>query len=146
MLLSLCSLLAASTLGQTGAARPELAVVVSPANDVKEMSVASVSEVFLTRRQFWANRKPVTLVMLDDDAPLQAAFTEALLHKAPDELSRLYLQQRYRGQLTTKVVRVGSFAELAKLVAEDPAAIGFVPAAEVKPALKVVLRLSTRAP
>lgn len=139
MLAPLFSVSAATVLAQAAGSKPEL--VVSAANEVHEMSAASVSEVFLTRRQFWANRKPVTLVMLDDEAPLQREFTEALLHKAPEDVTRLYLQQRYRGQLTTKVFRVTTVAELVKAVADDPTAIGFVPATAVTPALKVVLHL-----
>jgi hypothetical protein len=147
MLAPLFSVMVATALAQAGGPKTELVVVVSAANEVREMSVASVAEVFLTRRQFWANRKPVTLVMLDDEAPLQRDFTETLLHKAPEELTRLYLQQRYRGQLTTKVFRVTTVAELVKAIADDPTAIGFVPAKAVTPELKVVLHLGeARAP
>jgi len=141
------TLLSVAVLGlaaQAPSAKGELVVVVSSANEVKEMSLASVGEVFLTRRQFWANRKPVTLVLMGDDAKETETFCHEVVKRSPPELSRIYLQQRYRGQLIAKVVRVADAAEMAKTVAADPTAIGYLPAGPVPAGLVVVAKVPAK--
>jgi hypothetical protein len=102
-----------------------MAVVVHPSNSATSMSARSVVDVYTTRRQYWANHEPITLV-LNTAAETRKAFYSAVLKLSPEELDRLLAQRRYQGALQVTLVKVGSDAEALKLVGETPNANSYV--------------------
>src|SRR4051812_19115741 len=69
-------LVAAALAGAPQAAEPvaNAAVIVHPEVQVSEMSPRSIAEVFMARRQRWADRSLITLVLTTGEETLHRAF------------------------------------------------------------------------
>src|SRR5262249_55310437 len=81
---------------------------------------------FVGRRQRWADRTPMTIVLVTGDEALHRAFCDEVLRMTPDDLEAEQLEKQYRGQWTTKVVKVRTSKEALETIAKTPGAIGYV--------------------
>ncbi len=103
----------------------EIVVVVNSASPPKQMVRKSASEVFMFKRQFWANREPIVIVLQLNDVALHAAFCAKVLETPCDARDQAELERKYQGNLFARVLRANSSAEAALLLQQNPMAIGY---------------------
>jgi hypothetical protein len=100
-------------------------LVVNPQAPPKAMGRKSASEVFMLRRQFWSNRQPIVLVLQPNDSALQAAFCAKVLEAPCEARDEAELEKRYQGNLFARTLRATSAADAARLLLQNPMAIGY---------------------
>jgi len=115
-----------------------LQVAVNAAVPSHGMSRQSVKDVYLLKRQYWANRQAVVLVLQDGDETLHAAFCAQVLESPCDALEQAELERRYRGVLFAVVVHAKSAEDAASLVQAVPGAIAYFRAGTAPAGARVV--------
>lgn len=124
-----------------GASPPvEVDVVVNDASPAKQLTKQSAQDVFFLRRQYWSNHSAIVIVMHTADAALQETFCAKVLERECEVMERMWLEKRYQGALFAKVMRVGSVAELQRVLTQNPDAIGYVRRGTAPAGTRVVLR------
>jgi hypothetical protein len=91
----------------------------------KRMSSASVADLFLLRRQYWANREPVVLVLQTKDSELNSAFCEKILELPCDSIDQVELERRYQGTLFARIIRVATAADAAVMLQQTANSIAY---------------------
>jgi hypothetical protein len=133
----LCSLLL-----QRGAAQQieELAVIVHPAVPVAALGQADLASVFTGVRKTWPDGSRVVPFNLAARSDFRVAFDRAVLGLGPDEIARMWIDKRIRGE-GTPPRQIGK-PELARaVVAATRGGISYVPVRLVKEGVRMVARI-----
>jgi hypothetical protein len=138
-LLSLCLLSAFAAVGPSGpapanAAETGLVLVVAKGNPIGGVTRAELNRIF-SGDSVKIDGQPVVPFALAANLPERHAFDEAVLGLNPEEVSKYWIDRRIRGQ-GNPPKSAPSPEVMAKVVASFPAAMGYVPAAALTPALK----------
>lgn len=118
----------------------ELDIAVNGAVTVQHMSRQSVAEVFLLKRQFWANREPIVIIIQGGDGPLQTAFCAKILETSCDAMDQAELEKRYQNNLFVRVVRATSSADAMQLLQRYPTALAYFRRGTAPAGARVVLQ------
>jgi ABC-type phosphate transport system substrate-binding protein len=117
----------------------EIAVVVNKSSAVSNLNKAQLSAIYRAKTTEFPNGATVTALNLPQDNPIRHDFDKAVLGMSPDEVKRFWIDAKIRsGSVPPK--RLGSAAAIAKQVAADPQALGYLPASDAR-GLKVVARV-----
>jgi hypothetical protein len=92
----------------------------------KHMSFASVRDVYLLKRQFWANRDNIVIVLQPADAALHAAFCKKILGTNCDALTQAELEKRYAGTLRALIIKAPTGKDALVILKQYPSAIAYV--------------------
>ncbi|WP_185233603.1 phosphate ABC transporter substrate-binding protein [Teredinibacter franksiae] len=114
----------------------EVAVVVHPSN-TNEFKRADIAKIYLGQRKVYADKSRALPVNQAEGSLISAAFAKSVLKKNNRQLKAYWAQQIFTGG-STPPSTVASDAEVKRLVAEDPAKIGYMEASSVDESVRVV--------
>ena len=135
-LLAIVALLAAPRVGN--AAQAAIAVIVNPSrHDV--LDIPDLGRIYLGQRRFWDDGTPIVAFNLPSGTDLREQFSTRVLHEASAHLASYWNQRYFHGLFPPAVL--SSPDAVKRYVATDAKAIGYVPAADVDPSVRVILVL-----
>lgn len=142
-LLALLALLApAPSAAQSGG---DIAVVVHPETPVDAMTLAEVRDVFRGERQYWKGEIPVVLLVRAPVSRERDVVLRSIYQMSEAQFKQYWIAKIFRAEAASGPKIVYSSDVASQLVGAVPGAIGFMPASEVKPPLKV-LRVDGKMP
>jgi ABC-type phosphate transport system substrate-binding protein len=116
----------------------EIAVVVGRESFVRDISRDDLREIYLRRRRLWSNGTLAVPVNLPAGHPLRDGFSKKVLGRSVQDLVS-YWNARYFEGIRPPIV-LPSSAAVCAYVAAEPAAIGYVAAADADATCRIVLR------
>lgn len=123
----------------SAAASAGIAVVVHPSNGA-ELSKDDLSRLYTGRTNNFPDGSSAVPINLADASALRAAFDEKALGRSSSQIKAYWSKLVFTGK-GTPPKEVATPAEVLQLVANNPNIVGYVDAAEVTPAVKVVLTI-----
>ncbi len=136
-LLSICA--AVLCLLATSVAWSDIAVIVHPSNS-STISEEDVSRIYLGKVKTFPDGSEVIPVELAEGDVLWEKFINQVLKKSNQQIKSYWAQLLFTGKGTPpKAIASGS--ELKRLVAQNPALIGYIDSSEVDSSVRVVLEI-----
>jgi ABC-type phosphate transport system substrate-binding protein len=132
-LLMCCVLLAGAA---SVAFATDFAVIVNPANTVRELSLVELAKIFRAKTNSWSGGKGITIVLRDPSSPSGKFVIEKVLGGTLDE-GKVALNDPSR-KATVPVVFAESDEEVVKIVAGNAGAIGVIDVYNITGSVKVV--------
>lgn len=133
---ALVSLLSLSALAFTTTV--SAGVVIVNANNSSTITEADVSRIFLGKLKSFSNGTEAIPVDQAEGSPMRAEFVSSVLKKNDQQMKAYWAQLLFTGK-GTPPKEMTSGADVKKLVAENPALIGYVDKGDVDASVKVVL-------
>lgn len=121
------------------AAAPAIAVIVGQKSFLTQISMDDLRELYLRRRRLWPDGRRAITINLPADHPVRERFSRTILGRSTQDLVA-YWDARYFEGITPPTVLTSPAAVRAYLAVE-PAAIGYVPVAEVDDTCRTLLVL-----
>lgn len=119
------------------AAEPvRIVVIVHPTRTV-ELSPEMLAQIYLRRKRFWDDGTPIVPLNLEAGVKLREEFSRAVLRQSEIRLGDYWNRQYFYGIFPPATL--ASTKAVLRYVAADPNALGYVPADEVDPSVRVVL-------
>lgn len=128
--------LAGLTLIASASAWSGVAVVVHPSN-ANALSEADITRIFLGKKKAFPDGSEAIPVDQAEGSPIRSSFVGTVLKKNDQQIKAYWAQLLFTGK-GTPPKEVGSGADVKKLVAENPALIGYIDSGEVDGSVKVV--------
>ncbi len=116
-----------------------IAVVVGRKSAVTRVSLDELRDLYLRRRRLWADGTRALPINLPAGHPVRERFSVAVLGRATQDLGS-YWNARYFEGVTPPTV-LPSAAAIRAYLESEPAAIAYLPAAEVDESCRVLLTL-----
>ncbi len=113
-----------------------VAVIVHP-NNVNALSEADVTRIFLGKKKAYPDGSEAIPVDQAEGSPIRSSFVSTVLKKNDQQIKAYWAQLLFTGK-GTPPKEVGGGADVKKLIAENPALIGYIDASEVDGSVKVV--------
>jgi ABC-type phosphate transport system substrate-binding protein len=137
---TLKTLLAATLVGASLMASASVwagvAVIVHP-NNGNALSEADVTRIFLGKKKAYPDGSEAIPVDQAEGSPIRSSFVSTVLKKNDQQIKAYWAQLLFTGK-GTPPKEVGGGADVKKLIAENPALIGYIDASEVDGSVKVV--------
>jgi ABC-type phosphate transport system substrate-binding protein len=114
----------------------DFAIVVNPANPVRQLTIADLAKVFRAKTTSWPDRKSITIVLRDPGTPGTKFIIEKVLGGSFED-GKAILTDPAR-KTTVPVVFAQSDEEVVKIVAGDVGAIGVIDVYSITGGVKVV--------
>lgn len=118
----------------------EGAIIVSKSNDNSSITAADVQKIYLAKINTFPNGKEVVPVSQDAKSAIYATFLSAVIQKTPEQYKSYWSKLIFTGQGQPPKEVSGGDAAVVKLIAENPALIGYVDAASVDDSVKVLTK------
>jgi ABC-type phosphate transport system substrate-binding protein len=125
-----------SLIGASYSALADIAVVVHP-NNSNALDESSISRLFLGKSQSFPDGSSAKPVNQEDSAAITDDFNDKVLNKSAAQLKAYWSKLVFTGKGIPPEV-VSSDADVIKLVASDPNAIGYVDVSAIDDTVKVV--------
>ena len=123
---------------QTGGAEA-VAIVVHPQVPIDDLSFDELKSIFLAEQQHWRqDRSRITLLVRAAIAPERDVVLTEIYGMTEARYRQYWIAKMFRSEVASGPKIVFSTDMLRDLVTVIPGAIGFVPASEVGPDLKVI--------
>jgi len=116
----------------------ELVVVVHPERQV-ELSAAEVAQIFLRKRRFWSDGKPIVPVNRESGSQARKRFRRIFFGEGARQLVVYWNRQYFRGVLPPATL--ASDEAVKRFVAAERRAIGYIAPDLVDDTIHVVLRV-----
>jgi hypothetical protein len=113
-----------------------VAVVVHPSN-ANALTEADITRIFLGKKKAFPDGSEAIPVDQAEGSPIRSSFVGTVLKKNDQQIKAYWAQLLFTGK-GTPPKEVGSGGDVKKLVAENPALIGYIDSAEVDGSVKVV--------
>jgi ABC-type phosphate transport system substrate-binding protein len=132
----LASTLIGASLIASASAWSGVAVIVNP-NNANALSEADVTRIFLGKKKAYPDGSEAIPVDQAEGSPIRSSFVGTVLKKNDQQIKAYWAQLLFTGK-GTPPKEVGSGADVKKLIAENPALIGYIDSSEVDASVKVV--------
>ncbi len=132
----LAATLAGASLIVSVSAWSGVAVIVHP-NNANALSEADVTRIFLGKKKAYPDGSEAIPVDQAEGSPIRSSFVSTVLKKNDQQIKAYWAQLLFTGK-GTPPKEVGGGADVKKLIAENPALIGYIDASEVDASVKVV--------
>lgn len=119
--------------------RDAIAVVVGRDSFVREVTPDALRDIYLRRQRLWPNGASTIPINVPAGNPLREQFSTRVLGRATRDLVA-YWNARYFDGIRPPIV-LPSAAAVRAYVAAEPAAVGYLPLAEVDDTCRVLLTL-----
>ncbi len=113
-----------------------VAVIVHP-NNGNALSEADVTRIFLGKKKAYPDGSEAIPVDQAEGSPIRSSFVSTVLKKNDQQIKAYWAQLLFTGK-GTPPKEVGGGADVKKLIAENPALIGYIDSSEVDASVKVV--------
>ncbi|HUF88765.1 MAG TPA: hypothetical protein VMR66_02160 [Gemmatimonadota bacterium] len=134
-------LAAAETRGQDTA----IAIVTNPRTTTSDLSFLELRKIFLGEKQFWDDNSRIVLLVRAPVARERDTVLTKIYRMGEAEFQQYWIAKVFRAEVSSKPKIVYSSDMTSELVTALPGAIGFLPADEVGPGMKV-LRINGKLP
>ncbi len=125
--------------GGLASAEERLAVIV-PATRMVELSIEDLAQIYMKKRRFWSDGKPIVAINREAGSRARKAFTRGVFNAPTRHLDLYWNRQYFRGVLPPATL--ASDDAVKRFVALEPNAIGYIRANRVDEDLRVVLYLA----
>jgi ABC-type phosphate transport system substrate-binding protein len=132
--------LGTATFGGSVAAAAEIAVIVNPKNTAASLTADQVEQVFLGKTTSLPGGGNANPVDQTDGSPIRDDFYQKATGKSNAQVKAIWSRLIFSGK-STPPKALGSSADVKKLVASDPNAIGYIEKSAADASVKVVLTL-----
>jgi ABC-type phosphate transport system substrate-binding protein len=119
-------------------AAAELVVIVNAKNPVATLTADQVSQLFLGKSGSFPGGAAATPFNLGEGVALRDEFHAKVTDKNPGQVKAYWAKQMFTGKASPPR-ELGSVAEVKKMVASDPGAIGYVDKSALDSSVKSVL-------
>ena len=119
-------------------ARAEVVVVVNPRSGITSLTAEQVAQIYMGATTSFPGGAAASPVDQAEGAPVRDEFLAKVLDKSGAQFKAVWSRLIFSGKGTRPKVAASS-AEVRKMVASDPTAIGFVERAAVDNSVRVVL-------
>jgi ABC-type phosphate transport system substrate-binding protein len=133
-LISAIGLVALAVPGHAG----DVAIVVHPSNAHQDLSLADLARLFRLDQPRWKSGEKVDLVLQVGISAKQDVILNRVFHMKADELQAFWLGKVFRGELAAPPRAFASDVSVKQYVAANPRAIGYIDAALVDDAVRVL--------
>jgi ABC-type phosphate transport system substrate-binding protein len=117
----------------------DVAIVVHPETPVDSMTLVDVRKVFRGERQYWApSNLPVVLLVRAPVSRERDVVLRVIYQMSEPQFKQYWIARIFRAEATSGPKIVYSNDVANQLAGAIPGAVGFMPAGEVKPPLKIV--------
>jgi ABC-type phosphate transport system substrate-binding protein len=114
------------------------AIIVSKNNPNSSIAAVDVQKIYLAKTNTFPNGGEVVPVSQDEKSDIYTAFLSAVIQKTPEQYKSYWAKMIFTGQGQPPKQVSGGDAAVVKLIAENPALIGYVDAASVNDSVKVL--------
>ncbi|HKS81501.1 MAG TPA: substrate-binding domain-containing protein [Candidatus Acidoferrales bacterium] len=114
----------------------DFAVIVNPANPVRQMSLADLGKIFKAKTTAWTSGKPITIVLRDPGSSGTRFIIEKVLGGSFDEDKALLTSSNRKSSVP--VIFADSDEQILKIVESDPGAIGVIDVYNITSGVNVV--------
>jgi hypothetical protein len=114
-----------------------VAIVVNRSQKIGDMSLQDVRKLFLGEKGTLPNGQRVSLLMTPPGTPEREAVLRQIYRMSENEFTKYVLQSAFTGRQSPP--REVPAAEMKKLVAANPNAIGYLPVTQVDDAIRAIL-------
>lgn len=111
--------------GVAVAGEREVALYVHDSVQEQYLTRSVLRSIFTSRVRTWPNGHPARVFVMSDDDPLHIKFCQEYLGTYPYVLQKSWSRTKFSG-IGLVPTRVGSLAEMRRLVDQTPGAIGYV--------------------
>ena len=132
----LAATLASASLIASASVWSGVAVIVNP-NNANTLSEADVTRIFLGKKKAYPDGSEAIPVDQAEGSPIRSSFVSTVLKKNDQQIKAYWAQLLFTGK-GTPPKEVGGGADVKKLIAENPALIGYIDSSEVDASVKVV--------
>ncbi len=119
-------------------AEERLAVIVSATRSV-EISVEDLAQIYMKKRRFWSDGKPIVAINREAGSRARKAFTRGIFDAPTRHLDLYWNRQYFRGVLPPATL--ASDNAVKRFVTLEPNAIGYIRASEIDGNLRVIIYL-----
>lgn len=123
--------------GSIAAGGTELVVIVNAKNATTKLSKSDLRRIFQTNKSTWDDGTAITALNLPEGNELRQDFDKAVLGMDKDEVAKYWTDRKIRGGARPPR-KASSTSAVAKVVADDAGAIGYVKSTEVNGAVRKV--------
>jgi len=123
--------------GSIAAGGSELVVIVSSKRATTKLSKSELRRIFQTSKSTWDDGTQITAVNLPESNELRQDFDKAVLGMDKDEVAKYWTDRKIRGGARPPR-KAPSTSAVAKMVADDAGAIGYVKSSDVSAAVRKV--------
>ncbi|MDU0353461.1 substrate-binding domain-containing protein [Paraglaciecola aquimarina] len=103
----------------------EVKVIVNSSVMTVDLSDTQIRRIFSMRQTVWADKQPITVIVLSNEHKTHQLFSTKILGVFPYQLERIWNKLVYSG-LGDAPIRVSSEAQMLALISQRPGAIGYV--------------------
>lgn len=128
-------LLVITSLLIAGSAVAEVAIIVNPAN-AAAISTEDIKSLFSGRQKSFTDGKTALVLSLEESNPTRSEFNNAVLGKTDAQMKAYWSKLLFTGKGTPP--KELTAAEMLELIAANPNTIGYIDAASVNDAVKVI--------
>jgi len=121
----------------SGAAAPNIAVVVNKHNGTERLNRDELRAIFQTKKTSWDDGKHIIALNLPSDDATRAQFDEVVLGMTPNEVARYWIDRKIRGGARPPI-RLPNSRLVMAVVEKKREAIGYVREDQVTDAVRVV--------
>jgi len=115
-----------------------VAVIVHPSNTA-ELNQTDISRLFLGKKKTYANGSEALPVDQAEGSSIRSSFVNTVLNKNEQQVKAYWAQLLFTGK-GTPPKNAESDASVKKLVAENPAVIGYIDSSQVDDSVRVVFQ------
>jgi ABC-type phosphate transport system substrate-binding protein len=123
----------------------DVAIVVHPETPVDVITLAEARKIFRGERQYWTPNIPVVLLVRAPVSRERDVVLRVIYQMSEPQFKQYWIARIFRAEATSGPKIVYSNDVANQLAGAIPGAVGFVPAGEVRPPLKV-LRVDGKLP
>jgi ABC-type phosphate transport system substrate-binding protein len=118
----------------------DIAVIVNPANPLKQISIQQVAEFYLGQARTFSNGEYALIFDHPRDAPLREKFFAAVTGMSPQQVNAYWSRLMFTGQVQPPQPLPNERAVL-DIVRRNTGAIGYIKASEADATVRVLLTL-----
>ena len=122
-------------------AEAQIAIIVNKANDVNDLPLDQVKKIFMGDKGTWPNGRRISVLTRQAGQPEKESVLKQVYKMGEADYSKYFMQAAFTGRITAPPKEVSSGAEMKRIVAENPGAIGYIKKDEVDDSVKAVLTI-----